>query len=528
MGKPPRDRRSPIADGVAESATTALVLGDQLTFDNPALARLDRGRDTVVMIEAAGEASHVWSHKARIALFLSAMRHFAEELRAAGYRVQYLELDTPGPDDFGARLGACLADLGTVSICVCEPGEWRMLAAIQDVCRSRGVALAVLPDTHFLMGTDEFRRWAGDRRTLRMEFFYRHMRQRTGILMQEQGPEGGRWNYDTDNRAGFGARGPVAVPEPPRFCPDALTRAVIALVERRFPDHPGRLDAFAWPVTRAQALEALARFVAERLAAFGRHQDAMWRGEPVLWHSLLSSSLNLKLLDPREVIEAALQAWREQRLPLASVEGFIRQILGWREFVRGVYWHWMPQLAEQNHFAHERALPRWYWTGATQMNCMGAAIGQTLDHGYAHHTQRLMVTGNFALLAGIKPRQVCDWYLAVYVDAVEWVELPNTAGMALFADGGRFTSKPYVASGAYIKRMSNYCRGCRYRPEVRTGPDACPMTVLYWSFLDRHTNEFARNPRTSLMAQNVARLDASERAAVRRTAERIGASLETV
>lgn len=506
----------------------ALVLGDQLTLDNPALARLDRGRDRVLMIEAAGEATHVWSHKARIVLFLSAMRHFAETLRAAGYRVHYVPLDMPGPADFGERLARSLDELAAGTLSICEPGEWRLLATIRHQCRSRGVIVELLADTHFLIATDEFRRWADGQRVLRMEFFYRHMRRRTGVLMRGPNPEGGRWNYDADNRAAFGSRGPAQVPPAPRFEPDALTREVVALVERHFADHPGRLASFAWPVTRAQAQDALARFVVDRLPAFGRHQDAMWSGEPFLWHSLLSSSLNLKLLDPREVVAAALGAWRVQRLPLASVEGFVRQIIGWREFIRGVYWLHMPALAKSNHFAHSLDLPSWYWTGATAMNCMRQAIGQTLDHGYAHHIQRLMVTGNFALLAGIEPRQVCDWYLAAYVDAVEWAELPNTAGMALFADGGRFTSKPYAASGGYVKRMSNYCRGCRYRPEQRTGSEACPMTALFWNFLDRHTDAFARNPRTTLLARNIERFDAAERSAIRATADRVLTNLESV
>lgn len=506
----------------------ALILGDQLTLANPALERIDRKRDRVLLIEAAGEATHVWSHKARIALFLSAMRHYALTLEAEGYRVRHVRVDAPGPLAFGERLAVELTELAASSLAVCEPGEWRLLALIQDACRAGGVALEVFSDPHFLITREDFALWAGKSRSLRMEYFYRHMRRHTGVLMRDGEPEGGQWNFDAENRAGFGAHGPVDVPPPPSFASDEVTREVLALVEARFGSHPGSLARFAWPVTRPQALEALATFVAHRLGDFGRHQDAMWTGEPFLWHSLLSTSLNLKLLDPREVIDAALEAWRERNLPLASVEGFIRQILGWREFIRGVYWHFMPGLAEANHFRHTGALPGWYWTGRTHMNCMRAAIGQTLEHGYAHHIQRLMVTGNFALLAGLDPRQVCDWYLAVYVDAVEWVELPNTAGMALFADGGRFTSKPYVASGAYIKRMSNYCKGCHYRSEVRSGTGACPVTALFWRFLDVHQDTFARNPRTALMAKNVARLDADERTAIRHTAEGMLADLDAL
>jgi len=352
------------------------------------------------------------------------------------------------------------------------------------------------------------------------------MRARTGVLMEGGEPAGGRWNFDADNRQGFPRSGPGTVPPPLREAPDAITREVLALVQARFAEHPGALEDFAWPVTRAAALRVLADFVEHRLPSFGRHQDAMWEGEPFLWHSLLSSSLNLKLLDPREVIEAALRAWRERGLDLAGVEGFVRQILGWREFIRGVYWHFMPQLAADNHFGHTRPLPAWFWSGKTDMACMRSAIGQTLRHGYAHHIQRLMVTGNFALLAGLSPQAVADWYLAVYVDAVEWVELPNTAGMALYANGGRFTSKPYVASGAYIDRMSNHCKGCRYRPGEKLGASACPFTTLYWNFLDQHEAQFARNPRTALMARNVARLDAPTREAIRAEAARMLEAME--
>nr|MCU0870557.1 cryptochrome/photolyase family protein [Burkholderiales bacterium] len=344
---------------------------------------------------------------------------------------------------------------------------------------------------------------------------------RTGVLMDGDQPVDGRWNFDEDNRGSFGRDGPQDVPPAPRYAPDAITREVIALVERTFPDHPGSTASFAWPVTRADALDALARFVDRRLPEFGRWQDAMWTGEPVLWHSLLSPCLNLKLLDPREVVQAAEDAWRARDLPLASVEGFVRQVIGWREFMRGVYWTDMPKLGADNFWGHTRPLPAWFWTGDTAMNCQRAAIGQTLEHGYAHHIQRLMVTGNFALLAELQPQAVEAWYLAVYVDAVEWAELPNVAGMALFANGGRFTSKPYVASGAYIRRMSNYCKGCRYDPAVGSGPRACPVTVLYRGFVDRHETRFAANPRTSLMAKNIARLGADERAVVRAEQQRV-------
>lgn len=505
--------------------TLALVLGDQLSHANPALEGLDARRDRVLMIEAPGEATHVWSHKARIALFLAAMRHFAAELEARRVPLTYLRLDDDDEPALVARFAAQLDALRPERVSVCEPGEWRLLAALQDACARRRIPLDVLPDTHFLCSREEFAAWAGESRTLRMEFFYRAMRRRHRVLMHGNAPEGGTWNYDRENRAGFGRSGPGAIPAPRAFPADGITRTVLAEVAARFPHHPGSLESFDWPVTRADALGALADFVDCRLESFGRYQDAMWTGTPFAWHSRLSAALNLKLLGPREVIDAALAAHRARRLPVASVEGFVRQILGWREFVRGVYWLDMPGLAAANHFGHRHALPAWYWTGEVQMRCMREALGQTLQHGYAHHIQRLMVTGNFALLAGIAPAAVSDWYLAAYVDAVEWVELPNTAGMALYANGGRFTSKPYVASGAYIRRMSNYCDGCRFRPDRRDGPDACPFTVLYWHFLDRNERGLAANPRTGLMARNVARLAPDERRRIRAGGDRLLADL---
>jgi len=303
---------------------------------------------------------------------------------------------------------------------------------------------------------------------------------------------------------------------PPRasFEPDAVTREVIALVESRFAAHPGSLDSFAWPVTRPQALQALQRFIQERLPLFGPFQDAMWPGEPWLYHAHLGAALNLKLLRPREVVDAAVAAYRAGAAPLAGVEGFVRQILGWREYVRGIYWTRMPAYGELNALDAQADLPAWYWTGHTDMACLRDAIGQTLQHGYAHHIQRLMVTGLFALMYGVQPQQVHAWYLAVYVDAVEWVELPNTLGMSQYADGGLMASKPYVATGKYIQRQSPHCKGCRYDPAQRTGDSACPFTTLYWDFLLKHEAQLAGNPRMALQVKNVARLDAPTRAAV--------------
>ena len=519
-----------------------LVLGDQLTLQSPALVGLDPQHDRVLMIEASGEATAVWSHKARIALFISAMRHFRDALRAAGYTVDYLSFGDSDSPTLAGRLAQQLRCLQPDTLRLLEPGEWRVQQDIAAAARDAGVALCLLDDPHFMCSRADFARWAGTYRGgLRMEYFYRAMRRQHRVLLDADAakpdqPEGGQWNYDAENRKGYPKAGPGLIPPPEFIEPDALTRAVFAEVEQRFPDHPGSLAHFAWPVTRDSALRALHAFIDHRLVGFGDHQDAMWSGTPYGWHSLLASSLNLHLLDPREVIAAAEQAYREGRAPLAGVEGFIRQILGWREFIRGVYWLDMPGMASANHFGHHRPLPAWFWTGDTKMACARDAIEQTLQHGYAHHIQRLMVTGLFGLVAEIDPKQVAAWYLAVYVDAVEWAELPNVAGMALYADGGRFTSKPYVASGAYIQRMSNHCGQCTYAPDAKSaqasakkpGKPLCPYTTLYWNFLDRHESALSANPRTALMARHIARLEPAQRERIRADAQRVLENLDVL
>jgi deoxyribodipyrimidine photolyase-related protein len=510
------------------AGTLALVLGDQLNRASPVLAELDPSHDMVLMVEAPEESTHVWSHKARIALFFAAMRHHADDLRRDGAPLAYLAIGTHAHASLEGAWRHEIAARRPARVRCVEPGDWRVLAMLQRVCGEAGVALDVVADPHFLCTRADFERWSGDRGTLRMEFFYRWMRRRTGVLMDGDDPAGSRWNFDAENRKGFGANGPGHVPPSPVFAPDRVTRDALADVERHFPGHPGSLARFDWPVTPRDARRALDDFVSQRLPQFGRYQDAMWTGMPFGWHARLSAAMNLKLLDPRDVLAAAEGAYRSGAAPLAGTEGFVRQVLGWREFVRGVYWRDMPGLAAANHFGHQRPLPAWYWTGETRMNCMREAIGQTLAHGYAHHIQRLMITGNFALLAELRPQAVCDWYLAVYVDAVDWVERPNTAGMALYADGGRFTSKPYAASGQYVKRMSNYCTGCRYDPARRTGDKACPITVLYWNFVLAHEVELAAQPRTALMAGNARRIGDDERRRIRADAEHLLATVDAL
>ncbi len=492
-----------------------LILGDQLDFQSHALADFDAATDRVLMIESKAEGEYVWSHKARIAVFLSAMRHFAQALVQKSLPVDYIKIEHNQYVTFEDALAQKLHEASPTKLVVVQPGEWRMLEVIREVCKKQNVELALRDDGHFYISPSEFALWAKPYKQIRMESFYRFMRKRTGVLMNGADPVGNNWNFDAENRGSFGRAGPGLLPSLPRFAPDKITRDVIALVEKYFPGHPGHLASFNWPICRDDALIAMHDFIEHRLPTFGHYQDAMWQGEAYLHHSLLSVALNLKLLNPREVVAAAEAALHKYGLPIAAVEGFIRQILGWREFIRGMYWLDMPEMKQANHFNHLRTLPAWYWSGETNMHCMRETINQTMQHGYAHHIQRLMVTGMFGILAEIEPKQLSDWYLAVYVDAIEWVELPNVIGMALYANGGRFTSKPYIASGAYINRMSNYCVGCRYKPDRKTGDDACPVTALYWHFLDKHEKEFANQPRTALMVKNLQRLSDDERQNIR-------------
>lgn len=487
-----------------------LVLGDQLDINSGALRHLDKSTDQVIMIESKHESDYVWSHKAKIAIFLSAMRHFAQDLIAQQIPLIYLKESHLTIQD---ALRAQLIEKSATHLICTEPGEWRLKQAIENLARELNLHLEMREDEHFYCSHPEFRDWVADKKELRLEYFYRYMRKKHHVLMDaDSQPIGGQWNFDDQNRKPYSKNGPGLINEPLAFPADDVTREVLAFVGREYPDHPGSLDHFVWPVTRAQALLALDHFVNERLPSFGMYQDAMWKETPFGWHSILSTSLNLKLLNPREVISSVLNAYQKHGLDLATVEGFIRQIIGWREFVRGIYYLDMPQMAQANFYQHQRALPNWYWTGETRMNCMKDTVGQTLKYGYAHHIQRLMITGNFALLAEVLPQQVSDWYLAIYVDAIEWVELPNVAGMALFANGGRFTSKPYIASGAYVKRMSNYCDRCSYKPEVRYGEQACPMTTLYWNFLIKHRDAFNQNPRTRLMTANLSKISIEDQA----------------
>jgi deoxyribodipyrimidine photolyase-related protein len=493
--------------------TLRLLLGDQCS--DALVEGIDPAREVVLMAEVRAECTYVRHHKQKIALVLSAMRHFAARLAARGITVRYARLDDPdNTQTLAGEVARHAKAVGATRIRCVHPGEWRVLEDMRSWQKATGLPVEIAEDPRFLCTLDRFRAWAGDRKQLRMEFFYREMRRATGFLMEAPDePTGGQWNFDHDNRAALPRD--IRPPKPRRFKPDATTREVMALVAREFPEHFGELDGFAWPVTAEDAEAAMEDFVAHRLADFGTYQDAMAEGEPTLFHALVAAAMNVGILDPRAACAAAERAYRAGRAPLNAVEGFIRQILGWREYVRGLYWLRMPAYRETNALEARRKLPWFYWSGETEMACLRAAIAQTRNLAYAHHIQRLMVTGNFALLAGLDPAEVNEWYMVVYADAYEWVELPNTHGMALFADGGVMASKPYAASGAYINRMSDHCRGCAFDVKQSTGAKACPFNYLYWDFIARHAERLVRNPRMAMPLRTLAKMDPKKVQAMR-------------
>ena len=483
-----------------------LILGDQLSPEVAALKSADKSSDIIVMAEVADEAAYVPHHPKKIAFVFSAMRHFAQALRDDGWTVDYTRLDdATSHASIGAALLAAAERHGASKVIATEPGEWRLIEHLNEI----PLEVTQLEDDRFIATHAEFDAWAEGRKELRLEWFYRDMRRKTGLLMDGDKPAGGKWNFDHDNRKP--APGSVDFSGPMQFTPDEITGEVLDLVEARFPDNFGTLRPFWFGVTTENARRALTHFIKGGLAKFGDYQDAMLRDEKFLWHSILSMYLNAGLLSPMEICRAAEQAWQDGAAPLNAVEGFIRQIIGWREFVRGIYCHEGADYTSRNALGHDRALPALYWGGETKMQCLSQAVDQTRTEAYAHHIQRLMVTGNFALLAGVDPHEVHEWYLAVYADAYEWVEAPNTIGMSQFADGGVVGSKPYVSSGNYIDKMSDYCKTCAYSVKTKTGEGACPFNLLYWHFLDRHRGRFSDNPRMGNMYRTWDRMNEDKR-----------------
>lgn len=476
------------------------------------------------MVEANSEANYAPYHKQKLAFIFAAMRHFAEELKILGWKVRYLKLDEPGNSgDLPLEIERALQTLSANRIILTEPGKWVLRQTLTELCKRLGVAHDLLEDDRFLCSHAEFDNWAKERKQLRMEYFYRWMRRKTNLLMNGDAPVGGQWNFDSENRKSLSNGN--GLPTPIRFSPNSATKEVVAVVQRHFAENFDTLDTFDLAVTAAHATKALDNFIEYALPHFGNYQDAMLRESRYLYHSVLSQYINVGLLDPLIVCQRVEMAYREGHAPLNSAEGFIRQIIGWREFVRGVYWHFMPAYLDMNYFHHKRELPEFYWTADIDMECLRCTIAQTRDSAYAHHIQRLMVTGNFAMLAGVDPRQVHEWYLAVYADAFEWVEAPNTLGMSQFADGGLISSKPYAASGNYIKKMSNYCEECRYYVTKKSGPDACPFNYLYWDFLRRNEEQLKSNTRLRPIYRTWERIKDDRGPEIRHDTERFLSSL---
>lgn len=483
-----------------------LVLGDQLSHNISCLHGIDKHNDGVLMAEVREEATYVKHHKKKIAFLFSAMRHFAEELQQNDIDVAYI--DYAHEENHGSlkeQVKYELAQGNYQQLIVTHPGEYRLLNDMQSWSKEFDIDVDIRPDNRFLVDTDFFSNWAEGKKQLRMEFFYREIRRLTGYLVEDGKPVGGKWNYDAQNRETMPKN--KRVPESHNVEPDDITRDVLKLVAEHFPDHFGKLDNFHYAVTRNDALCVLERFIGERLQDFGRYQDAMVSGEPWMFHSHISFYLNCGLLEVNEVVDAAIDAYDSGDIPLNSVEGFVRQVIGWREYIRGFYWHFMPNLAKKNALNAQRDLPLLYWSGDTKMNCIKQCVQETKANAYAHHIQRLMVLGNFALLAGVKPEQVNEWFLIVYADAYEWVELPNVSSMILFADNGNLASKPYAASGSYINKMSDYCKSCEYSVKEKTGHQACPFNYLYWHFVHRHRDKLESNPRMAMIYRTMAKMD---------------------
>ena len=503
------------------------ILGDQLTRTLSSLRGRTKDDTVILMAEVWDEATNVKHHQQKIALVFSAMRHFAAELQSAGWQVDYIKLDDAGnSDSLTEELARAIERHDPREIHVTEASEWRV-RQMQDEWADKFVCpVAILPDDRFICTHQEFSEWAEDRKHLTMEHFYREMRRKTGLLMTNDGkPKGGEWNLDKLNRQPP-KDGQMDAPPRPKFEPDDVTREVIALVADRFGSHFGRLEPMHWPVTRDQAEQAADAFFTERIEKFGPYQDAMVHGSDDLYHSMLSTSINLGLLDPLELCQRAEAAYEKGDAPLNSVEGFIRQIIGWREYIRGFYWHFMPDLEGRNSLNAQRALPEFFWTGETDMRCLADCIRSTHDNAHAHHIQRLMVLGNFCLLAGIDPRDVQDWYLIVYADAFEWVEMPNVVGMILYAEGGHLATKPYAASGNYINKMSDYCKECSYSASKKTGEGACPFNPLYWHFMDRHRDLLEKNHRVGRIYSNWDRMGEDKQSDYLTSAEKFLDSLE--
>lgn len=500
-------------------SSLCFILGDQLSPYISSLKAINKKTDTILMCEVKRELTYVKHHKKKVVFLFSAMRHFAKDLVQKGYNVIYTKLDDlENGGSFTAEVTRIKNSTAIDRIVVTYPSEYRVLQEVQSWSELLNTSVEVVDDDRFICSISEFSRWSQNRKQMRMEFFYRYMRIKHNILMEAGGPVGGQWNYDKENRKR--PKKKLIVPKPFSVAKDNITREVISVVERHCSSHFGDIEPFTLGVTRQHALDALALFVQERLVKFGDYQDAMIESEPWMYHAHLSFYLNCGLLLASECIDSAEQAYYQGQAPLNAVEGFIRQILGWREYIRGIYWLQMPGYEDKNFFSAKKKLPELYWTAETKMNCLKQCVSTTKKHAYAHHIQRLMVLGNFALIAGLNPKHVSEWFLIVYADAYQWVELPNVLGMVLFADGGYLASKPYAAGGSYINRMSDYCKNCQYKVSKKTGADACPFNYLYWNFLVTNKAQLRDNPRLAMMYKAYERMDNEQKELIAQDSKR--------
>ena len=479
-----------------------LVLGDQLNKQVGPLAAATPSDTHILMIEAVDFAHATPHHKQKLIHCFSSMRHFAAELEKDGFSVHYKK----AAESFEAGIAGYLHDHEGATLESMTPNDTDFEPMLRTAIEKHGGALTILPNELWLSDGDSFADWADNRKELRMEYFYRNLRQDYGYLMDGDEPRGGRWNFDKDNRKPASEN--QDFPELPEFAPDAITREVIDFVKIEVADNFGDAEPFNWPVTRADALAALKDFCENRLRYFGPFEDAMLQNEPHLYHSVLSPLINTGLLHPQEVLESALEHFEDRRrkIPLNSIEGFVRQILGWREFMFRVYKYRGLEMRDMNELNHTLALPELYWSGETNMNCLKTCLSQLKTSAHNHHIQRLMVLNNFALIAGVNPQELTHWFTSAYIDALEWVMVPNVVGMGQYADGGKMTSKPYAASANYINKMSDYCKGCHYSHTKRTGENACPFNSLYWDFLERHKGEFTGNVRMNMVMSALERL----------------------
>ena len=502
-----------------------VILGDQLSCSLSSLEHCDKNADLIMMSEVIDEATYVKHHQKKLVYVFSAMRHFAQDLIQKDYNVSYTKLEAiNNSGSLTSEVERAIRNNNINKIIITEPGEYRVLQYIRSWENKFGVKVEILKDTRFLCSIDNFEKWARPRKQLRMEYFYREIRKKYSVLMHDNSPIGNKWNFDSQNSNTINKK--VDIPRLLNFTKDQITLDVIKVVSEKFNDHFGDIEPFNLAVTRRDAVKSLKEFIENKLIKFGDYQDAMLENEPVLYHSYLSFYLNSGLLLPIECVRAAERAYHQGKAPLNAVEGFIRQIIGWREYVRGIYWLKMPDYKNENFLMSNRKLPSLYWDTKTDMNCLHQCVKETKNNAYAHHIQRLMVLGNFALLIGVSPKEMNEWFLIVYADAYEWVELPNVSGMVLFADGGLLASKPYASSGSYINKMSNYCKNCKYKVSVKNGSEACPFNYLYWNFLVKNKDKLSNNNRLAMIYSSYNKMDENKKLAIEQDSDLFLSSLK--